>query len=177
VVAAHEDAVDSLLGQHQQIANLFAQIDKSTGEHRQALFAELTALIAVHENIEQQLIHPLAEQKAADADAVRQRIAEEQDAEAGFSRVYDLDPAGTQFIEELAALRDAVIAHALAEEEQEFLQLREALDDDRLAQLVAITAAAPALAATLPAAPPAEVFAQAKAAVRRALNAEGDGAA
>jgi hypothetical protein len=173
VVAAHEDAVDSLLGQHQQITNLFAQVDKSVGEHRQALFAELIALIAVHESVEQALIHPLAE-KAVDAAIVHDRIAEEQSAEDAFARLYDLDFGSPEFAEGLAGVRDAVIAHALAEEEQEFLRLRESGDSERLAQLVAVVAATPALAAALPAAPPAEVFEQARAAVQGALPTERD---
>jgi hypothetical protein len=168
MVAAHEDAVDSLLGQHQQIANLFTQVDKSAGEHRRSLLAELIALIAVHENIEQNLVHPMAE-AAVGAAAVRERVAEEVDAEAAFDRLYAVDVESPEFADELAAVRDAVIAHALAEEEQEFLTLRDA-DGQRLTRLVAVVAAAPALAATLSAGPPAEVFDQARTAVRRTLG-------
>ena len=99
------------------------------------------------------MVHPLAE-AAVDAAAVRERVAEEVDAEAAFERLYAVEVESPEFADELAAVRDAVIAHALAEEEQEFLALRDAADAERLTRLVAVVAAAPALAATLRTGPP-----------------------
>lgn len=171
MATAHEDAIDSLLGQHQQVKMLFGQVEKATGQHRDALFTELIALLAVHESIEQAFVHPLAQSTIADGDRiVTIHVAEEQDARDALSSLYDLGPESADFPTELAAVRDAVAAHAESEEVNEFLQLRQATDADRLAHLVAVTAAAPALAAQLPAGPPAEVFEQAKAALEKVIS-------
>jgi hypothetical protein len=173
MATAHEDAIDSLLGQHNEIRLLFAQVETATGEHREALFTELIALLAVHESIEQAFVHPLAQRTIDDGDQVATvHVAEEQDAREALSRLYELGPGAAEFPIALAAVRDAVAAHAESEELTEFGRLRQAADDHRLAQLVAVTAAAPALAAQLPAGSPADVFERARAALERVTTKE-----
>ena len=122
----NEDIVDSLLAQHHLIKVLFAQVDAARGEHRQRLFEELVAVLANHESVEESLVHPLAERELSDGGAVvAARLAEEQDAKAALARLHKLGAAHPQFSAELAELRDAVTAHAEAEEAFEFIRLRE----------------------------------------------------
>ena len=135
VTTSSEDIIDILLAQHHQIKLLFDQIGKAQGEHRDKLFGELVGLLAVHESVEESLVHPLAERKLDVGDAVRERMAEEQDAKTALARLYDMGTADPGFEHELTALRDAVAAHAEAEEELEFLRLRDVTQPERLARM------------------------------------------
>jgi hemerythrin superfamily protein len=179
-----EDIIDDLLAQHQQIKLLFAQVATAPGEHKQQLFQELVRLLAVHESLEQAVVHPLAERELVDAEAVvPPRIAEERDAKQALNRLYELGVDSAQFDIELAALRDAVTAHAEAEEEMEFGQLRQIVEPERLQRMVAAMEAAALLShsrsdggrphapAELFAGPPAAVFDRVRDAVRDAAQA------
>lgn len=172
---AQEDIVDTLLAHHQQIKLLFAETDLATGEHKQQLFQELVALLAVHESVEEILVHPLAERKLADGESVvPQRLAEEQEAKEALSRLYDLGVEHPEFNRELIALRDAVAAHARAEETLEFAQLRSAVDSDQLRRLrSAMTEVPPNAAANLLLGPPLAIFDRAHDMLRDALRDAG----
>jgi len=126
---AQEDIVDALLAHHQQIKLLFGQLESAAGEHKQQLFQELVGLLAEHESVEESLVHPLAKAKVPDGDVVvPERLAEEQDAKQALAGLYDLGVEHPDFNRDLLALRDAVAAHAEAEELLEFAFLREVVD-------------------------------------------------
>jgi hemerythrin superfamily protein len=179
-----EDIIDDLLAQHQQIKLLFAQVATAPERHKQQLFQELVRLLAVHESVEQTVVHPLAERELVDAEAVvPPRIVEEQDARQALNRLYELGVDSPQFDIELAALRDAVTAHAEAEEELEFGQLRQIVEPERLRRMVATMEAAallshsrsdgarPKASADLLASPPTAVFDRVRDALRDAAQA------
>ncbi|MEV0459204.1 hemerythrin domain-containing protein [Catellatospora methionotrophica] len=156
MTTAQQDVIDTLLGQHQQVKMLFAQVESADGEHRQELFTELVATLALHEGAEQLLVHPLAEKALPDGpQVVPARIAEEQDAKQALSALYELGVSAPEFEVQLAALRDAVAAHAEAEEELEFLRLREITDPGELARMANVVGNAQALLAQHSAAGPA----------------------
>ncbi|WP_144126547.1 hemerythrin domain-containing protein [Catellatospora sichuanensis] len=148
MTTAQQDVIDTLLGQHQQVKMLFAQVESADGDHRQELFTELVGTLALHESIEQLLVHPLAEQELPDGDqVVPPRLAEEEDAKQALSALYELGVSAPEFEGQLAALRDAVSAHAEAEEELEFLRLREVTDPGELTRMAEVVASAQALLA------------------------------
>ncbi|GAA2378359.1 hemerythrin [Catellatospora methionotrophica] len=148
MTTAQQDVIDTLLGQHQQVKMLFAQVESADGAHRQELFTELVGTLALHENIEQLLVHPLAEQELPDGDqVVPPRLAEEADAKQALAELYELGVDHPEFDAKLAALRDAVSAHAEAEEELEFLRLREVSDPAELSRMAVVVARAQALLA------------------------------
>ncbi|GAB4058244.1 hemerythrin domain-containing protein [Catellatospora paridis] len=147
MTTARQDVIDTLLGQHQQIKLLFAQVESATREHKQELFTELVATLAVHETVEQHLVHPLAERDLPDGPKlVPARLAEEDEARQALSDLYARGVADAGFDAQLAVLRDAVAAHAEAEEELEFLRLREVTDPAELARMEAVVQAAQLLA-------------------------------
>ncbi|WP_144120172.1 hemerythrin domain-containing protein [Catellatospora sichuanensis] len=157
MTTARQDVIDTLVGQHQQIKLLFAQVESATGEHKQELFTELVATLAVHETVEQQLVHPLAERELPDGpQVVPSRLAEEDEARQVLSDLYARGVADSGFDVQLAELRDAVAAHAEAEEELEFMRLREVTDPAELTRMAAIVQAAQLLA---PSASPPDVAA------------------
>jgi hemerythrin superfamily protein len=184
MTTAGEDIVDTLLAQHQQIKTLFAQVDAATGQHKEDLFHELVGLLAVHESVEESLVHPLAQDKLPDGeDVVPPRLEEEQEAKEALAALYDLGVDHPDFSLKLAELRDDVTAHAEAEEELEFLQLREVVDPDRLAKMNSAMSAVSAMSPTRPhpnvpaspaanllLGPPLAVFDRARDAIRNATK-------
>ncbi|MBB5874305.1 hemerythrin superfamily protein [Allocatelliglobosispora scoriae] len=164
-----DDVITGLLAQHQQIKLLFAQIATASGDHRKQLFQELVGVMAVHESVEQALIHPAAETVIADgATVVGQRLAEEEEAKSALAGLYELDVDEAQFDVQLAELRDAVAAHAQAEEELEFPQLQEVVDPVELARMQETLRAAQTML-PLPG-PPKDVFDQVSVALRDAMT-------
>ena len=148
---SNEDIIDRLLAQHEQIKLLFGQLATATGATKQRLFESLVALLAVHESVEESLVHPLARMKLSDADAVVDgRLAEEQEAKQALAGLYDRGVEDPAFDGELSQLRDAVAAHALAEEQLEFAGLREVMDGDELRRMRSVMNAAEALVPTRP---------------------------
>jgi hypothetical protein len=105
----------------------------------------------VHESVEETLVHPLARLKLDDGDAIIEpRLAEEDDAKAALARLYDLGTDHPEFNGQLVALRDAVTAHAEAEEELEFAELRDVVKDDQLERMRHVMTVAAGLAPTRP---------------------------
>ncbi|MEV4410849.1 hemerythrin domain-containing protein [Catellatospora sp. NPDC049609] len=168
-----EDVIDLLLAQHEQIADLFVELGRSRGAQRRGLFARLVGLLAVHESIEQVLVHPLARARLADGDAVVDaRAEEEEQAEQDLAELHALGLEHDDFVTKLANLRDAVVEHAELEEEEEFDYLRDNVPAAELRRLadVAVSATLTALAGDEDGpdeAPPA-VFARAREALHGA---------
>jgi len=151
MTAANEDVVELLLSHHQQIKLLFGQFDKTTGEARQRTFEQLVSLLAVHESVEEELIHPLARRELDDGDSVVDaRLSEEQEAKRALDELYELGIDHPDFAVKLAVLRDAVTAHAEAEEAFEFRRLQAVVDPGQLTRMAAAARFAATAAPTRP---------------------------
>ncbi|MDI1465920.1 hemerythrin domain-containing protein [Catellatospora sp. KI3] len=143
----HEDVIDVLLSHHEQIKALFALVGKAGATHRQETFQQLTRLIAIHETIEQQLVHPMAQRRLPDGpDLIESRVQEEEQATEDLAELYEMGVDHPEFDTRLAELRDAVIEHAELEEDEEFGYLREAVPREQLASLAAAARAAERIA-------------------------------
>lgn len=150
----HDDVIDLLLGHHEQIKELFGQLGRAHGAQKQQAWEQLVRLLVIHENIEQQLVHPLAARRVPDGeDVIESRLQEEQQATEDLSQLYEMGIDHPQFDDRLIELRDAVVEHAELEEDEEFGYLRENVPVE---QLVGIAAAARAAERVGTAAPDAD---------------------
>lgn len=146
-----DDVIDLLLAQHARIEELFLAVLSSTGERRQEAFDDLVRLLAVHETAEEEVVHPFARGSIDAGDAiVDDRLAEEHTAKEQLADLYERGTEATDFELRLIALRDAVLAHASAEERYEFKQIRASADPDKLRAMATAVRAAEALAPTRP---------------------------
>jgi len=122
--AQGRDIVQVLLGQHEEIKRRFAQLQAADGEERGRLFGELADLLHARETGEQQVAHPVIR---GDATGGRQiaadRLEEEQKADRALAELKALGVGHPNFRAKLEAFHRAVLAHAAAEEEQEFPRL------------------------------------------------------
>jgi hemerythrin superfamily protein len=146
-----QDVLGMLLAQHGQIRELFGQVSEASGERKREMFDDLVRLLAVHETVEEELVHPLARRKVEGGETVVEaRLEEEQQAKRALAELYDLGPDHADFNVRLGRLRDAVLEHAEHEEREEFASLRKNVDADRLRRMAGAMRVAEKLAPTRP---------------------------
>ncbi|MEU8247734.1 hemerythrin domain-containing protein [Nonomuraea sp. NPDC048916] len=145
------DVVELLVAQHAMIRDLFDEVERAPVHRRAKAFTRLVRLLAVHETVEEEIVHPYARLVLEDGEAVvDDRLAEEREAKELLRK---MDQAGVDepdFLTNLAVLRAAVTAHAGGEERYEFPRLRARTTVAQRRTLAAGVKAASALAPTHP---------------------------
>ncbi len=150
-ITSPTDVVDFLTGQHEQIKSLFDKTLSASGEAREKAFIDLRRLLAVHETVEEEIVHPRAKRKIANGEAVvGQRLEEEHEAKAVLQKLEKLDVGSAEFSRLLTELRDAVLAHANQEEKDEFARLGQELGSHELESMGRAAKLAEAIAPTRP---------------------------
>jgi hypothetical protein len=147
------DVVDVLLSHHALIEEQFRAVATATRKaQRRAAFEELARLLAVHETIEQELVHPVAAaQIEAGAEVIADRMDEELRANEVLAELFEVDVNDGDFQRLLQGLKESVLTHATHEERYEFPHLRHTAPAEQLQQLaVAVRNAFDAAPATLP---------------------------
>lgn len=116
-----EDAVRLLLAQHRRIAHLFAQLAEDPERDYVEHFLALRCLLAVHETIEEQIVHPLVAPTLAAGPAWARARAEEESATTQTLSVLEGIPVETgEFISMVNDLHADVVGHFEIEEQQEY---------------------------------------------------------
>ena len=133
----NDDVVEFLKHQHDLIKRKFDEVlDADAPEGRRRAFAELRQLLAVHENAEEKVIHPRARLEIVDGDSVvGARVAEERAAKEQLAQLVKMDIASAGFLDAVAVFRDAVLRHAVREEDEEFVRLKAELGAEELKHL------------------------------------------
>lgn len=150
-VTSPTDVVDFLVGQHEQITSLFAKTLAASGDAREKAFIDLRRLLAVHETVEEEIVHPRAKRKIANGEAVvGERLEEEHEAKTILQQLEKLDVESEEFTRLLTELRDAVVTHAQHEESDEFTRLGEQLSSEELESMGRAAKLAEAIAPTRP---------------------------
>jgi hemerythrin superfamily protein len=135
-VRTADDVVSFLKSQHQEIKRLFAEVDSTTGDRRRDAFTTLRRLLAVHETAEEEVVHPEAKSALANGSAVVDaRLAEENEAKQVLAELENLDVDSPEFEAMFASFQQDVVAHAEAEEREEFAELALRLDDAKLTKM------------------------------------------
>lgn len=146
------DVVDLLVEQHYRIRDLMADVLATTGEARRTAFRELVRLLSVHETAEEEVVHPVARHEVAAGDAiVDDRLGEERSAKEVLQQLDGMDPDDEErFLPLFAAMREAVLTHAVSEQRYEFSRLRQHLGDEQRVMMRGLVAAAEKAAPTHP---------------------------
>jgi hemerythrin superfamily protein len=151
MITSGNDVVTFLKEQHQQIKGMFKDVIASRGEERSRSFYALRRTLAVHETAEEEIVHPAARRVLPDGESVvAARLHEENAAKKALTELETLDVDSAEFGAKLSKLEAAVLAHAEAEEEEEFAQLGNILDADRLERMRKAVGLAEAVAPTRP---------------------------
>jgi len=145
-----EDVIALLHRQHDEIRQLFGELETATGDQRRDLFRSLVRLLAVHETAEEEVVHPEVRSMRDGRAVVDARIGEEHRAKELLSTLDELGPDNEGFDTLLVQLREDVLAHAEHEEREEFPLLRQKHDVQRLRAMAATVRVAEAIAPTRP---------------------------
>jgi hypothetical protein len=136
MITTGTDVVSFLKGQHEEIKSLFAQVISATGREREKAFFKLRRMLAVHETAEEEIVHPAARRALPNGDAVvRRRLQEEKLAKQDLAAIEKIAVDSPEFEEKIRRLEVSVIAHAEAEEREEFANLATALEPARLERM------------------------------------------
>lgn len=145
------DVVSFLKAQHEQIKAMFQKVITSVGSEREQAFLDLRRLLAVHETAEEEIVHPRAKSELSDGDAVVDaRLREEHEAKEALTELEKLEVDSTEFETKFRTLQADVVAHAEAEEHQEFERLAAELDAATLERMRNAVRMAEAMAPTRP---------------------------
>ncbi|MER7208964.1 hemerythrin domain-containing protein [Streptosporangium sp. NPDC000239] len=145
------DVIDLLLRQHALIRDLFDEVERAAEGERDEPFRRLVRLLAVHETAEEEVVHPYARRKIdGGEEVVEDRLAEENEAKRLLTRMEKAGTTDPAFPANLATLREAVTAHARAEERYEFVRLRAETTEAERRAMAAGVKAAEAMAPTHP---------------------------
>jgi hemerythrin superfamily protein len=147
----HGDVVDLLLDQHRAIRDLCDQVSTATAAEREQPFRSLLRLLAVHEAVEEELVHPYVKRRVEGAKAaVAERVEEEREVNRMLVALDALGPADPGFEELFARFRSGLFAHADKEESSEFAGLRSATRPAERAAMAAALRLASVMAPTHP---------------------------
>jgi len=150
-IQSPNDVVDFLVNQHEKIQSLFAETLSASGKAREKAFVELRRLLAVHEAVEEAIVHPRVKRKIAEGAAVvEKRLEEHHEAKTVLKKLEKLDVDSEEFTRQLTELRDAFLDHAEHEENDEFSKLGGELTSDELESMGRAAKLAEAIAPTRP---------------------------
>jgi hemerythrin superfamily protein len=145
------DVVDLLLDQHRVIRELCAQVSSAAVADREQPFRSLLRLLAVHEAVEEELVHPYVKRRVDGAKAsVAERVEEEREVNKMLVALDALGPTNPGFEELFTRFRTALLAHADKEESSEFAGLRSATRPAERAAMAGAVRMASSLAPTHP---------------------------
>ncbi|WP_066372855.1 hemerythrin domain-containing protein [Herbidospora mongoliensis] len=115
------DVIIVLTRQHALIRDLFDEVERSQPADRRETFERLRRLLAVHEEAEEVVVHPVALARLnGGAEIVANRRTEARKVR---ELLTGLDPDSHDFTRHLEILRAWVFAHVTAEERYEYCAL------------------------------------------------------
>lgn len=141
--------IEALRQDHDEIRQLFAELETATGQQREDLFHQLVGELIRHEVSEEEILRPVSKRDAGE-EIANARISEESQAEELLKEMESLDSDSAEFTAKLATLRQEVESHAAAEETQEFPKVAEKESPQRLEQMARVYETAKKAAPTRP---------------------------
>lgn len=145
------DVVSFLKEQHEQVKGLFKEVLSAHGDERKKAFVALRRTLAVHETAEEEIVHPIAKRAIEGGEAiVAARLNEERDAKKELAKLEQMDVDSNEFETAFRQFEAAVIAHAQAEEKEEFKRLDQSIDATKLERMKVAAEFAEKVAPTRP---------------------------
>jgi hypothetical protein len=130
------DVVALLKRQHEELRDLFGEVLASEGPAREDAFFALRRLLAVHETLEEEVVHPAARAaRGIGEDEVDRRLREEKGATLALASLEPLEVDAPSFEVKFRAFQSAVLAHAATEEAEELDLLSNELDEEQLVRV------------------------------------------
>lgn len=106
--------IEALRQDHDELRQMFTQLETATGEQRRDLFHQLLGELIRHEVSEEEILRPVSKRDAGE-EIANARIKEESQAEELLKEMENLDTDSAEFTAKLATLRQEVENLAEAE--------------------------------------------------------------
>jgi len=105
------DVVELLLDQHRVIRELCEEVSSAAVADREQPFRSLLRLLAVHEAVEEELVHPYVKRRVAGTkDVVAERVEEEREVNRMLAALDALGPTNPGFDELFERFRTALVS-------------------------------------------------------------------
>jgi hemerythrin superfamily protein len=126
------DAIGILTRQHRETEELFSQLATSKGGVRVRLLGRLAELLTTHASLEEHHFYPLAREAGLGA-LVDRSVQDHADLRRTISDIMEMKQSDPKLKDVTDKLDRLFRAHVQQEEEQVFPQVREKVDEARLA--------------------------------------------
>ena len=129
------DAIDLLKEQHEEVRQLFSQIEQADAdEEKQNLFDELADKLAAHSTIEEKLFYPAAYAKKT-KELLIEAVEEHLSMKRIIADLMDLEIDDENFDAKVKVLKEQVLHHVQKEEGQLFTAARKELSEKDIKRL------------------------------------------
>jgi hemerythrin superfamily protein len=126
------NAIDMLEGQHREVEDLFAKLEKADrGERKQKLFTLIADKLAVHASIEEEAFYPAVKAKRTE-DILLESLEEHLGIKRVLSDLIDLDASDATFDAKDKVLQEQVEHHVEEEEDDLFPKVKKIFDEETL---------------------------------------------
>jgi hemerythrin superfamily protein len=123
----HDDAIDILIIEHEEVTALFEQfrgLSARSTDSKKRIATDICDALTVHALLEQDIFYPAARTALKDAELIAQAIVEHTSARELIERIRGMEPEDDLFDATVKVLWDQVARHAREEEEKMFPRLR-----------------------------------------------------
>ncbi|HEY4016618.1 MAG TPA: hemerythrin domain-containing protein [Polyangiaceae bacterium] len=145
------DVVSFLKSQHEEVKRMLERVAMARSTHRSEAFVALRRMLAIHETAEEEIVHPAARRALPHGEAiVEKRLHEENEGKRALAELESLDVDSPAFVTKFHVFQGKVLAHAASEESEEFEQLANVLDAEKLERMRKAVAFAESMAPTRP---------------------------
>jgi hemerythrin superfamily protein len=128
------DAIEMLEEQHQDIEDLFDELESAAASDKQDLFDELADQLTVHALIEELHFYPAVKARRTE-DILLESLEEHLAIKRLLADLLQLDPSNELFAAKLEVLKEQVEHHVTEEEDELFPKVRKVLDRRELVAL------------------------------------------
>lgn len=151
MIKSGQDVVSFLKAQHKDVKGMMESVLSTNGDARTKAFIALRRTVAVHETAEEEIVHPAARKAIPNGNAiVEARLREEKQGKQVLADLEKLEVDSPEFEEKFKSFQKAVLAHAEAEEKEEFEKLGDKLEPSRLERMKKAVELAESVAPTRP---------------------------
>jgi len=124
------DIVQLLLADHRDAGELLGRLDGLPPDERASYFSTVVSELVAHEVAEEHVVYPIIHHTPGGEAEMKARIGEEAAVEKMLVALGRVDATSPEFATRFAAMREAVLDHARAEEATTFPILVEFEDDE-----------------------------------------------
>ena len=129
------DALRLLKEQHDEVKDLFKQIEKAEGERAGKLFKEILDRITLHEELEETHLYPQLKEDEKAGDLVLESYQEHHVMDLLLEEICKLEPDDEAFEPKVKVLQENTEHHIEEEEKELFPMVRKIWDADKREQV------------------------------------------